>query len=418
MADVRPLRGVRFSAARSGPVGPLIAPPYDVAAGPGSVSEFSIRHIEGVDLGNGADNHRVAAARYRDWRERGVLARDPVPAIYIHRHEFPHGDTRVNRTGMLARVRLAGWDDRIVLPHERTNPGPREERLCRLRAVGANLSPLYFLYRDPDGSVGDLIAGATHGEHEATGADQDQVGGTHGLHPVTDPEWHERVSKAFDDRTLFVADGHHRYEAALAYRNACREDGQTGPEAPSEFVLVLLAAVEDPGVLVRPTHRVLVGAGGEAPDALLAMARVWFDVRTATGTMPGADDGFVARLALPVDSGTWDLFALPGRPHLDLAARERGAAWRSLAVSGVEGLVDAMRGTGRLAEGARLVPIVDAGEAVRHVESGPGQAVFLLPEPGLDRLLAVAEEGDLLPAKSTWFEPKAPAGLVINELSD
>lgn len=416
MADVRPLRGVRFSAARSGPVGPLIAPPYDVATAPGSTSEFSIRHIEGVDLGNGAENHRVAAARYRDWRGRGVLARDPVPAIYVHRHEFPHGDTRVTRTGMLARVRLADWDERIVLPHERTNPGPREERLERLRAVGANLSPLYFLYRDPDGSVGDLIASATHGELEATGTDH--VGGTHELLTVTDPAWHERVSKAFKDRMLFVADGHHRYEAALAYRNACREDGQTDPEAPSEFVLALLAAVEDPGVLVRPTHRVLVGAGDVAPEALLAMARVWFEVRAATGMMPRADEGFVARLALPVDSGTWDLFALPGRPHLDLAARERGVAWRSLAVAGVEGLVDAMRGTGRLAEGARLVPVVDAGEAVRHVESGNGQAVFLLPEPGLDRLLAVAEEGDLLPAKSTWFEPKAPAGLVINELSD
>lgn len=414
MADVRPLRGVRFSAARSGPVGPLIAPPYDVAAGPGSVSEFSIRHIEGVDLGNGADNHRVAAERYRDWRGRGVLVRDPEPAIYVHRHEFPHGAGRVTRTGVLARVRLRDWADRVILPHELTNPGPREERLGRLRAVEANLSPLYFLYRDPEGLIRDLVAGAPDRGVEESGADH--MGGMHSLRPIVDSAWLTRLTEVFADRTLFVADGHHRYEAALAYRNACREDGRTDSEAPSEFVLALLAAVEDPGVLVRPTHRVLVGAGNDAPDALLAMVRVWFDVRAATGAMPSKDDGFVARLALPVDSGTWDLVALSGRPHLDLAAKDRGAAWRSLAVAGVEGMVDAMRGAGQLAEGARLVPVVDAGEAVRYVESGNGQAVFLLPEPGLDRLLAVAEEGDLLPAKSTWFEPKAPAGLVINEL--
>ena len=134
--------------------------------------------------------------------------------------------------------------------------------------------------------------------------------------------------------------------------------------------------------------------------------------------MPDGDDAFVARLVLPADSGSWDLFALPGRPHLDLVARDRGAAWRSLAVAGIEGLLESMAAMGKLPDGSRLVPIVDAAEAVRNVESGHAQAAFLLPEPGLDRLLAVAEEGDLLPAKSTWFDPKAPAGLVINDLGE
>ena len=124
MADVRPLRGVRFAPERSGPVGPLIAPPYDVAATPGSVTAHSIRHIEGVDLGNGADNHQIAARRYRDWLRTGVLRRDPEPAIYIHRHQFSQGDDVVSRTGILARVRLSDWAERIVMPHERTNPGP------------------------------------------------------------------------------------------------------------------------------------------------------------------------------------------------------------------------------------------------------------------------------------------------------
>ena len=414
MVDVRPLRGVRFDPRRAGPVGPLIAPPYDVAAAPGSASEFSIRHIEGVELGNGADNHRVAAERYREWSEQGVLVRDSDPAMYVHRHEFPCGDGWVSRTGVLARVRLHDWAERIVLPHERTNPGPRDERLDRLRAVRANLSPLYLLFRDLDGAIGNLIAEAARAPVGA--AETDHAGGAHRVLPVGDPVWHARVSDAFARRTLFVADGHHRYEAALAYRDERREAGEAGGDAPEEFVLALLAAVEDPGVLVRPTHRVLVEAGGDASEALLAMARVWFGVNTSAGAMPSEGDGFVARLALPAVDGTWDLFALPGRPHLDLVARDRGAAWRSLAVAAVEGLVDAMRGAGRLPEGARLVPVVDAGEAVRHVGSGSGQAVFLLPEPGLDRLLAVAEEGDVLPAKSTWFEPKAPAGLVINDL--
>lgn len=415
MADVRPLRGVRFEPGRSGPVGPLLAPPYDVAAAPGSVSEFSIRHIEGVELGNGADNHRVAAERYRDWLAHGVLARDADPAIYLHRHDFPHGDARITRTGLLARVRLTDWEERVVLPHERTTPGPREERLGRLRAVGANLSPLYFLYRDPDGSIRDLIAAASRSLAETSGVDH--MGGEHSLFSVSDAGWHERISEAFGERTLFVADGHHRYEAALAYRNECREAGQTDFEAPSEFVLALLAAVEDPGVLVRPTHRVLVGAGNDAPGTVLGAARTWFDVRAAEGILPGDGNGFIGRLALPPDFGHWDLYAKSGEPHLDLVARERGTAWRSLAVTAVEGLLDAMTAQGTLAQGSRLVPVVDAADAVRTVEQGEAQAAILLPKPVLDRLLVVAEEGDLLPAKSTWFDPKAPAGLVINELS-
>jgi uncharacterized protein (DUF1015 family) len=416
VVDVRPLRGVRFNPQYSGPVGPLIAPPYDVVAAPGASSEFSIRRIEGVDLGNGADNHRVAAERYREWLERGVLGRDDDPAIYIHRHEFPHHNVKVARTGILTRVRLSDWSERVVLPHERTNPGPREERFERLRMVGANLSPLYFLYRDPDGSIRDLIAESWQGAGVRAGTDH--MGGTHHLIPVTDSAWHKRVSQAFADRTLFVADGHHRYEAALAYRDECRAAGESSADAPSEFVLALLAAVEDPGVLVRPTHRVLVGAGAGAPETVLATARAWFEVRAADGPMPGERDSFVGRLVLPDGAGIWDLYARPRKPHLDLVARDRGAAWRSLAVAGVEGLLDAMVSTGALPDGSRLLPVVDAAEGVRQVESGRAQAAFLLPEPGLDRLLAVAEEGDLLPAKSTWFEPKAPAGLVINDLRE
>jgi uncharacterized protein (DUF1015 family) len=416
VADVRPWRGVRFNPRCSGPVGPLLAPPYDVAAAPGASSEFSIRHIEGIDLGNGADNHRVAAERYRDWLARGVLVRDDDPTIYIHRHAFPHGDARVTRTGILTRVRLSDWAERVVLPHERTNPGPKEERLGRLRAVGANLSPLYFLYRDPDGAIRDLIAGVRRGKGARAGTDH--MGGTHELIPVVDPEWHASVAQVFADRALFVADGHHRYEAALAYRDERRAAGNTDPDAPSEFVLALLAAVEDPGVLVRPTHRVLVDAGTDAPETVLATARAWFDVRTATGAVPSDSDRFIGRLVLPGAFEIWDVFARPGNPHLDLMARDRGAAWRSLAVAGVEGLLASMVASGGLPDGSRLLPIVDGAEAVRQVKEGHAQAVFLLPEPGLDRLLAVAEQGDLLPAKSTWFEPKAPAGLVINDLHE
>jgi uncharacterized protein (DUF1015 family) len=415
VADVRPLRGVRFDARRTGPIGSLIAPPYDVAAEPANGADFSIRKIEGVDLGCGGDDHALAAARYQTWLEQGALRRDARPTIYIHQHQFNHSGTAVSRTGLLARVRLTDWSERLVLPHERTTRGPKEERLGRLRAVRANLSPLYFLYRDADGEIRQLIADDTESGQPLE--DRDQVGGTHRLSVVADTTVHGRLSAAFARRTLFVADGHHRYEAALAYRDECRQRYGHRPDAPWEFVLALLAAVEDPGVIVRPTHRVLTDGQDGSPRHVLQLLQRWFDVSGAHVAPPLADTRFICRVVLPNDHGVWDICAKSGDPHHALMPRARGTAWRSLGVAAVESLVESLFGVGdQTAADRRVLPAIDEAEAASQVRAGRAQAAFLLPAPSLDRLLAVAEEGDLLPAKSTWFEPKAPAGLVINDL--
>jgi uncharacterized protein (DUF1015 family) len=414
VADVRPLRGVRFDARRTGPIGSLIAPPYDVAAEPANGADFSIRKIEGVDLGCGGDDHALAAARYQTWLEQGALRRDALPTIYIHQHQFNHSGTAVSRTGLLARVRLTDWSERIVLPHERTTRGPREERLGRLRAVRANLSPLYFLYRDAAGEIRQLIA--DHAESAQPLEDRDQVGGTHRLTPVANATLLGRLSATFASRTLFVADGHHRYEAALAYRDECRDRYGRDPEAPWEFVLALLAAVEDPGVIVRPTHRVLVDDWNCSPRLILQLLQRWFDLSAAKLSAPLPEARLICRVVLPNDHRVWDVRAKSGDPHQALMPRVHGAAWRSLGVAAVEAIVESLFGVGARAPERRVLPAIADADAAGQVREGHAQAAFLLPAPSLNRLLAVAEEGDLLPAKSTWFEPKAPAGLVINDL--
>jgi uncharacterized protein (DUF1015 family) len=414
VADVRPLRGVRFDSHRTGPVGSLIAPPYDVVAEPAIGAEFSIRKIESVHLGTTGDAHALAARRYQAWLEQGALRRDAAPMVYVHQHEFEQQGATVTRTGLLARVRLTDWSERMVLPHEATTPGPREERLGRLRAVQANLSPLYFLYRDPDSEIRHLIS-----DHAGSGQlleDRDQMGGTHRLAAIADAAFHASLSAAFARRTLFIADGHHRYEAALAYRDACRASQGYDPEAPWEFVLALLAAVEDPGVIVRPTHRVLIDEEHCSPRLLLQLIERWFDVSAGqlAAPLPGAP--FNCRVVLPHDHGVWDVHAKSGDPHQALMPHARGTAWRSLGVTAVTAIVESLVGVGVHTTERSLLPAIDDADAVGRVRDGRAQAAFLLPAPSLDRLLAVAEEGDLLPAKSTWFEPKAPAGLVINDL--
>jgi uncharacterized protein (DUF1015 family) len=413
MAEVKPLRGVRFNPRASGPIGSLIAPPYDVATESGDSAEFNIRKIESVDLGAGND-HALAARRFRSWLKQGVLRADDDPMIYVHRHRFSLNGVTTERTGLIARVRLADWSERIVLPHERTTPGPREERRQRLRAVQANLSPLYLLFRDPSGEIRDLISR----QARATSAsyDRDPMGGAHDLYASAQTRFHDQLARLFADRTLFMADGHHRYEAALEYRDERRESTGNDADAPSEFVLALLAAVEDPGVAVHATHRLIVGEQTVPPEVLLGFLRQWFSVRAAETSELPATREFVARVVLPGSHGIWDFYARPKDPHLTLLPQDRGAAWRSLGVVAVEGVLDRLAGDAIRAGQLTVLPIVDDAHAVSHVDDGRARAAFLLPPPSLDRLLAVAEEGDMLPAKSTWFDPKAPAGLVISDL--
>ncbi|MGH2616661.1 MAG: DUF1015 family protein, partial [Thermomicrobiales bacterium] len=202
MADIQPLRGVRFNPRTSGPIGSLIAPPYDVATESGDSAEFNIRKIEGVDLGAG-DNHAVAARRFRSWLDQGVLRADRDPMIYIHRHRFPLNGAITERTGLIARVRLTDWSERVVLPHERTTPGPREERRRRLSVVEANLSPLYLLFRDPAGEIRDVIS--TQSQTSPNFSDRDQMGGVHELVASAHPEFHDQIARLFAERTLFMA---------------------------------------------------------------------------------------------------------------------------------------------------------------------------------------------------------------------
>jgi uncharacterized protein (DUF1015 family) len=413
LAEIAPLRGIRFDRAESGLIGPLIAPPYDVASRQATAVEYSISRIENVNLGQSGDQDLIAAERYRHWLARGILHRDPLPALYIHRHKFSVDGASYERTGLFARVKLRDWSDRVVLPHERTNPGPRLERLGRLRAVGANLSPLYFLFRDPAAEVRDLIL-ANRSPLKTVA--YDRMGGVHSLEAITDPLFHRTAVELFAPRSLFVADGHHRYEAALAYRDERRQK-HPGENGPWEYVLVLLAAVEDPGVQVRPTHRVLTGWEAMAPSELVGLLSRWFDVRETDCETDEAGSVALFHVILPGDHRSLAARPLPGNPHQALMRNGHGPARRELGVAAVEGVIQSVIGAGRRAAATHVQPVVDRQAAVDEVRAGRAHVAFLLPAPNLDGLLAVAEEGDLLPPKSTWFEPKAPAGLVINDLA-
>lgn len=425
MADVLAFRGIRFRSEAAGDLGRLIAPPYDAAspehfARLRALSPHNIVHLEQAvpDDAANRDHHAVAAAGYRAWRQTGILAPDARPALYVYEQEFTHDGRRVARRALFAAVRLAAWEERIILPHEETFPAPRLERLNRLRAVRANLSPIYLLYQDAAGELRRLIQSAAASPPDVIV--RDPAGEIHRLTVLDEPAAVARIEHAFAGRRLYVADGHHRYEAALAYRDECRAAAPSEGHASHEFILAALADASDPGMLVLPTHRLLHGLPDFSPARLRDRLAPWVDLRPHAATaapVPASDRRVIATVRFAGETGSWQLRRKPGDPHTALLPPDRSAAWRGLDVAVLGSVVFRHL----LDVPPELLPehlafAHDAATAEAAVARGEAQAAFLLRPTALADLMAVADAGDRMPPKSTYFHPKIPAGLVLHDV--
>jgi uncharacterized protein (DUF1015 family) len=338
------------------------------------VAEYRARSPHSVvRLTRPGDDYDGAAALLREWVGSGVLVRDGEPAMYVHRTEF---DGRV-RLDVLAVLRLQPYEDRVVLPHERTHRGPKADRLALLRATGACLEPLWFLAED----LRPLLDAAPAGEEWSFGL----AGERHTVLRVTDPGWLAAVSGHLADRPVLIADGHHRYETTLAYSQETMGDG--GEDAAGRFTLAGLTDLADPGLQVLPTHRVL-NAG----------------VAVTGGEPVGSLDDLVGALRGRVAAGTY-----------------RGGKFEVLPLEGEVPVVELHRQVidnvlGKRSPEEHLAYTRDAEEAVRWVDSGRGTAAFFLDEPDLAAVLHAAQAGITMPQKTTYFHPKLPSGMVFHTL--
>ncbi len=396
MAVVSPFRALRYDAARVGDLGAVVAPPYDVISGAQQDALYarSPWNVVRLILPREPERARAAAATLRAWIESGVLALDPEPALYFYSQEFSLSDgSRHRRDGVLCRLGLEEFASGVVRPHERTFPGPKADQLALLRATGAYLSPIFGLYARPGERLRDVagIDGAPLVELT------EEHGETHRLWRVTDPHAVAQVAAALAGETIFIADGHHRYETALAYR---AERGAAGP--PS--ILAFISNMEEPGLVVLPTHRLLRVPLRLAPGDLEASLRQSFAVA------PLPPQG-------PRPAGALDV-VLPDRR---LRLHPRAAA-----LVRVAGLPPTIRGLDvAVLHGAILDPILGVGsgdlefthedsEAFEAVSSRRATAAFLLNPPSVAAVRAVCLAGELMPEKSTYFYPKLASGLVFD----
>ncbi len=419
MADVQPLRALHYDLGRVGSLGDVASPPYDVIdpvqrAALAARSPYNVVHVDLPETPADGDPYAHAAELLSRWQADGALVRDDKPAIWaiVQDYEGPDGRPRT-RQGLFARVRVEEYGAGRIRPHERTHPGPREDRLRLTRATKANLSPIFSLYSDPTGTAWGAVAPAT--EEAPFGELTDDEGTRHRLWRVADPDAIATVQAALADTELLIADGHHRYETARVYAD------EIGGEGEHRYVLMCLVALEDPGLEVFPTHRLINNTTPATQEALGTALRRDFDVTEIdyAALRPPDGDG-------PLTMGYIDSFfkrafrlVLKDQAIADRALADKPEAYRTLDTAVLEALI--LTGPLGLSEDD-ISHLNGLGysrtdqEALDLVLAGAYDAAFFLRASPVEQVQRVAETGINMPPKSTYFYPKVPTGLLFNPL--
>ncbi len=439
MAVVAPFRALRYNPDHIDDLGRVITPPYDIIS-PAEQDAFYALHpynMIRLELGKTApddtedNNAHTRAARYLvQWRRDGVFMREPQPAFFPYELHYPLGDGRKTRKGFFGLLRLEEFGTGCVRPHERTFEKVKSERLALMERCRAHLSPIFVLFSDPEGRVREVLFESGVSEEAARCADSQ--GSEHRLFRLSDPKRVRRVHELMADKDIFIADGHHRYETALNYRRLMMKAHPDAPaEAPFHYVLTYFCPMEDDGLVVLPTHRLLPRVDVPSANEFLEKGRPFFHVlsfprtdagrkdwhesletfrarrETAIGFIHKGDDAF--RVLKMDPSATRAFLTEKGFPQvlqdLDVVVVDH------LLLRGLLGLDDAY-----LSDAENIRFCHDRDEALETVLSGEAVMGFFVNPTRVDQVRDVARAGLIMPHKATYFYPKVYSGLVMHAM--
>lgn len=426
MAEIKPFRALRYDLEKAGAIGELTCPPYDIVSEEQRQAYLSRNpyNVIRLELPRGESPYEEAGKTLESWLSQGVLKTDMDEGVYIYEEEFldqaDHGDVKKLR-GMICRVRLEDFANGVVLPHEETLSKAKRDRFQLMEATNCNFSQVYSLYQDERHVTRqrlDHLAETCAPRYEFSDGLV-----THRLWVVNDPVAISALEQDFTDRKLYIADGHHRYETALNYRDRLREQSVYMPGA--DYVMMMLVDMEDPGLVVFPTHRVIHGLEGFDPAALLETCGKWFEISPSGGrpeTEAALEEHYRAgRHAFGFYDGRgWQVLALRNSSVMDPLLPEKSPAYRQLDVTILHSLVlERVLGIDKenMAAQINLSYTRSAEEAEQSVEAGESQCCFLLNPTRVEEIGAVAAAGEKMPQKSTYFYPKLITGLVMNRFS-
>jgi uncharacterized protein (DUF1015 family) len=417
VAEVFPLQALHYDLEKVASLADVVAPPYDViddeqreqlvSRSPHNVVELDLPRDP-----DGGDPYEHSAALLAEWTDEGILTRDSDPQIWALEQDYTAPDgSRLTRRGFLARVKLAPYGEGIR-PHERTQPGPKEDRLRLTRATRHNLSPIFALH---SGNAWQHLEGALDEKPWAEVTDSDDT--THRVWRIGDPAVHDAIAAELDPGELLIADGHHRYETSLAYQQ------EVGPGGAADYVLMALVSLEDPGLTVFPTHRLISGPADDPAkqEALTNGLSDVFEVERVSRDEldPSGAEGVGVFGYIGSNGDTFRL-RLRDTAHLDEAFADSSDAYRTLDAAILEELVlKAILGMTQddiaAKRGIGYTPSTD--QALAKLNGGDYQAAFLLRPTPVEQVRAVAAAGETMPPKSTYFFPKLLTGIAFNPLS-
>lgn len=432
MPEIQAYRGIRYDLGHVGALSDVVAPPYDVISPelqedlykkhPCNVVRLILNRKEPGD--DEANNRYTRAGRFlKNWLREGVLFTEADPAVYVYHQQYDVGGHTYTRRGFMARMRLEQLDAGSVFPHEQTMRAPRLDRLMLTAVCKANLSQIFTLYPDSAGEVQSVLENEI-AEQTPLQAD-DHLGVVHRLWPVTDVEVIATVAGMMGPKPIFIADGHHRYETAWEYRDQIYQSGALRKDHPANFVLAMCVAMEDPGMIVLPTHRLFTGlpeitagdltgalgdcfttqAGGNGPEAAPA---VWEEIDTS------ADQATIGLYTGKDRCWTMVHLTDAGRQKLEQVAADHNPEWRELGVSILHRLI-----VQTLLDQPELpnpTYVHSAGEVAVHLESGQFPLAAVVMPATVDDIRTISLQGERMPAKSTYFYPKLLSGLLLNPL--
>jgi uncharacterized protein (DUF1015 family) len=416
MAEVLPLKAVHYDLGKVA-LSDVTAPPYDVidAAKRADLLDRSPYNVVEIDLPEApdeGDKYEHAAGLMNKWLDDGILTGDSEPSLFAVEQDYagPDGSSHTRR-GILCRVRLADYGEGAIRPHERTQPGPKEDRLRLTRATRHNLSPIFSLH---PGTTWDLLGGAL--DEAPWGEATDDDGTVHRVWKIDDAGVHDAVREGLAGAELLIADGHHRYETAMTYAR------EIGGEGEHNYVLMALVSLEDPGLTVFATHRLLTDLDSAKQEALRDAVLELFDVTELGGTdelVPGVDDGPAAFGYMDAHHKAPRKLTLKDPAVLDEALAGHSDAYRRLDAAALEALILRRAlgmGEDDIAAKRGLAYQSSLEGALGKLDSGEADAAFFLRPTPVEQVRKVAAAGETMPPKSTYFFPKLLTGIVFNPL--
>ena len=430
MAEIQPFEALRYDLGQVGDLSDVIAPPYDVIdpamqdrlykQHPCNVVRVDLNRTEPDDASD-QDRYTRAARYFKQWQQDGVLTREHENAIYVYHQEFDWEGRHYVRKGFIGRLKLEEFGQGKVFPHEQTMSGPKMDRLLLTRACQANLSPVFGLYPDADNLAQAPLEEAilTLTPVVAT----DYLGVTHRLWPVTDQAVISEVQELMREKPVFIADGHHRYETSLNYRRELAERGELSANSPANGVLMMFVSMEDTGLAILPTHRLVSGLPSLTSEELQDVLKSNFEFEAAASAeeawelmaADGSQDLF--GLGTPSD-GKWFLARATDTSPMALRAPDQSEEWRGLGVSLLNKLILEHLICGRY---PNAMPTFKYPHLMEEVVSAVGekacQLACLVNPAQIGHVRDIASKLEKMPPKSTFFYPKLLTGLVFHTLT-